>query len=101
MVGILKFFGCVAESIQVKPEQEGCIATVKFRDTKTAERLVDAIENIDGDGDAGELKIKIVPTATKYGNRLQLNSIRCSWYRPYRKASLIFGTLEAANTAHE
>ena len=68
-------------SIQIKPSKPaGSLATVKFDDPGTAKLLVEKINGINrGENGNGELSVRVVESAAKFGSRLQLSSVSCTW----------------------
>jgi hypothetical protein len=78
-------------AVQLKPTKpSGSIATIKFDGPNTAQLVVDTIEKATNDGEAGELSIVVVKGVAKFGSRLQLSSVNCSWVLPHRKATLYY-----------
>jgi hypothetical protein len=83
---ILSAFGfdVPVSSIHVKSTKpSGSIAIVAFDDPNSAKAIVEKIgkELTGGDG-TSEFSIKLIQSAARFRNRLQLSSVTCSWSAP-------------------
>lgn len=90
---VLQAFGfeIPVTGVQVKRLQpSGSIATIKFNDPNTAQLVADNFERATSDGEAGELSVTVIKGVAKFGNRLQLSSVSCTWTLPYKKATLYY-----------
>lgn len=98
VIDLLAGFGfTVPESdIQIKPmARSGSRAAVRFDDPNSAKRVVKRFNETFG-GDGGELSVKVVLPAAKFGSRLELCSVSCSWLRPARIARLYYFEFQGA-----
>lgn len=101
VIELLSSFGfTVLESaINIKPmARSGSQAVVKFDDPDSAKLVVRKFHETFGD-DGGELSVKVIQRVAKFGSRLTLNSVSCSWLRPARMARLFYEEFDEAVAA--
>jgi hypothetical protein len=101
VVEILAGFGFIVleSAIQIKPMgRSGSLATIRFNDLQSARLVVQKFEKAFG-SNRGELSIKAILIPSKFGNRLSLNSVTCSWRRPSKMARLWYDNFDEAYAA--
>jgi len=91
VVDILKGFGINTFKISLmatSPPGFGSTAIVKFADSNSAKLAVEKLNELDGEDRRGELSAKAIKTSSRFGKRLQLSTVRISWYRAARSAQI-------------